>query len=65
MGMDRQLKKKKCTTKKILSLSGGGLLLLFILYTLVFAEHRSKLNVEVDRVTITAVYEGDFQEWIP
>lgn len=65
MGMDRQLKKKKWTTKKILSLSGGGLLLLFILYTLVFAEHRSKLNVEVDRVTITAVYEGDFQEWIP
>ena len=59
------MKKKKWTTKKILSLSGGGLLLLFILYTLVFAEHRSKLNVEVDRVTITAVYEGDFQEWIP
>lgn len=65
MGMDRQLKKKKWTSKKILSLSGGGLLFLFILYTLVFAEHRSKLNVEVDRVTITTVHEGDFQEWIP
>lgn len=63
--MDRQLKKRKWTSKKILSLSGGGLLFLFILYTLVFAEHRSKLNVEIDRITITTVNEGDFQEWIP
>ena len=65
MGMDRQLKKRKWTSKKILSLGGGGLLFLFILYTLVFAEHRSKLNVEIDRITITTVNEGDFQEWIP
>ena len=65
MGMDRQLKKKKWTTKKILSLGGAGLLVFFILYTLVFADHRSRLNVEVDKITIATVEQGDFQEWIP
>ena len=65
MGMDRQLKKKKWPAKKILSLSGAGLLVLFIFYTLIFADHRSKLNVEVDKITIFTIQEGDFQEWIP
>ena len=65
MGMDRQLKKKKWTTQKILSLGGAGLLVSFILYTLVFADHRSRLNVEVDKITIATVEQGDFQEWIP
>ncbi len=65
MGMDRQLKKKKWPPKKILSLSGAGLLVLFIFYTLIFADHRSKLNVEVDKITIFTIQEGDFQEWIP
>ena len=65
MGMDRQLKKKKWTTQKLLSLGGAGLLVSFILYTLVFADHRSRLNVEVDKITIATVEQGDFQEWIP
>ena len=65
MGMDRQLKKKKWTTKKLLTLGGAGLLGCFILYTLVFADHRSRLNVEVDKITIATVESGDFQEWIP
>lgn len=65
MGMDRQLKKKKWPPKKILSLSGAGLLVLFIFYTLIFADHRSKLNVEADKITIFTIQEGDFQEWIP
>ncbi len=65
MGMDRQIKKKKWTTNKILTWTGGGLLTLFICYTLIFADHRSKLNVEVDKITIMTVEQGDFQEWIP
>jgi len=65
MGMDRQLEKKKWTTRKIVSLAGGGLVVLFILYTLIFADHRSRLNVEVDKITVVTVEHGDFQEWIP
>ena len=65
MGMDRKLEKKKWTTKKILSWTGGGLFILFICYTLIFADHRSKLNVEIDKLTVSSVEHGDFQEWIP
>ena len=65
MGMDRQLEKKKWPPRRILSWSGGGILVLLILYTFLFAEHRSKLNVETDKIIIATVTEGDFQEWIP
>ncbi len=65
MGMDRKLKKKTWTTKRKLYAGGGGLLLIFILYTLVFADHRSKLNVERDKITVATIQEGEFQEWIP
>jgi len=65
MGMDRQLKKKKWTTRKLLALGGGGALVLLILYTLVFADHRSRLNIDPEKVTIVKVEQGDFQEWIP
>lgn len=63
--MDRQLKKKKWTTRKIMAWGGGGILGLLILYTLVFADHRSKLNVELEKITVVDVEHGDFQEWIP
>lgn len=65
MGMDRKIKKKKWTVKRVLTFGGGGLLALLILYTLIFADHRSKLNVEKEKITIAMVQEGDFQEWIP
>ncbi len=65
MGMDRQLEKKKWTTRKILTWAGGGLLTLLVAYTLIFADHRSKLNVDIDKITIAKVAHGDFQEWIP
>ncbi len=65
MGMDRQLKKKKWTTRKVLAWGGGGVLGLMILYTLVFADHRSKLNVDLEKITVVKVEHGDFQEWIP
>ncbi|GJM28949.1 MAG: ABC transporter permease [Cyclobacteriaceae bacterium] len=65
MGMDRQLKKKTWTTKKVLAWGGGAVLTLLILYSLIFADHRSKLNVELEKITVYEVEQGDFQEWIP
>lgn len=63
--MDRQLKKKNWTTKKILSIGGASAVVLLVLYSLIFADHRSKLNVEIEKITISTIQNGDFQEWIP
>ena len=59
------MKKKKWTAKKLLTLGGAGALILSIIYILIFADHRSKLNVDRDKITVFTVQEGDFQEWIP
>jgi HlyD family secretion protein len=63
--MDRKIEKKKWTPKKVLTYGGGGLLFIFIIYLLIFADKSSKLNVEEDRITISEVKYGPFQEFIP
>ncbi len=63
--MDRKIEKKKWTPKRILTYGGGGLLFIFIIYLLIFADKSSKLNVETERITISEVKYGPFQEFIP
>ncbi|HSP88493.1 MAG TPA: HlyD family efflux transporter periplasmic adaptor subunit [Ignavibacteriaceae bacterium] len=63
--MDRKIEKKTWTPKRILTFGGGGLLFVFIFYLLVFADTSSKLNVESERLTISEVKHGPFQEFIP
>jgi len=63
--MDKKIEKKKWTPKRILVLGGGGLLFLFIIYLLIFADKSSRLNVETERLTVSEVKFGPFQEFIP
>lgn len=63
--MDRKIKKKKFTFKRIATWSGAGLFLVFILYSFIFAEGGSRLNVEKEKVNIATVVEGEFREFIP
>lgn len=63
--MDKQLKKKKWTVKKIATYGGIALLVFFISYQLLFADRRSKLKVEKEKITISTVQRGVFQEFIP
>jgi HlyD family secretion protein len=63
--MDKQLKKKKWTVKRITTYGGGALLIIFIAYQFIFADRRSKLKVEKDKITIATVQRGVFQEFIP
>jgi HlyD family secretion protein len=63
--MDRKLEKKKWPPRRIAIYGAAGLFTLFIIYTLLFGDTSSKLNVEGDRITIDTVIEGDFQEYIP
>ncbi len=64
-GTDRRIEKKRWTLRNIAILSGGGLFLLVVLYYLVLGDHRSKLNVEAEKITISDVTRGQFQEFDP
>lgn len=63
--MDKLIEKKKWTPKKIVFISAALLFALFTLYTFVFADRKSKLNVEKDKITIAEVIQAPFQEYIP
>ena len=64
-GTDRKIAKKRWTVRNIAIVSGGGLFLLFVLYYLVLGDHRSKLNVESEKITLAEVTRGQFQEFDP
>jgi len=63
--MDRQIQKKKWPPKRIVLFAGGGLFFLFVIYSFLFGDSSSKLNVETEKITIAAVARGPFQEFIP
>jgi HlyD family secretion protein len=63
--MDRKIVKKKWTLKRIAIFGGGALLFVLIAYQLWVADHRSKMRVDKDKVTIATVSRGVFQEFIP
>jgi HlyD family secretion protein len=64
MGMDKQIKKKKWPPKKIAMIAGVVLFLAFVVYVFLFKFRVSSLNVEKERLTISAVTKGPFQEYI-
>ncbi len=63
--MDKVIKKKKWTVKKLLSIGGGVAVLGLIVFQLFFADRRSKLKVDPEKITISTVKHGVFQEFIP
>lgn len=65
MGMDRKIKKKTWTTGRILGIGLGLVFVSFILYSFLFADNRSKLNVDEEKITVSTVEQDIFQERIP
>ena len=63
--MDKQIKKKKWTVKRISTYGGIALFIVFVGYQMIFADRRSKLKIERDKITISNVQRGIFQEFIP
>jgi HlyD family secretion protein len=64
-GMDRKIQKKKWPPLKIAAWAASGAFVLFMLYLFIFKLSRSALNVQTDRLTISTVERGPFQEFIP
>ena len=65
MGMDRKIEKKKWSPKKVAQLGAVAVFGLFIIYMFAFRSGGSSLNVKKDRITLSIVKEGPFQELIP
>lgn len=63
--MDKKIAKKRFTVKKVATWGGGALLIIFIGYQFIFADRRSKLKVDKEKITISDVKRGIFQETIP
>ncbi len=65
MGMDRKIEKKKWTKGRIAGIGAGLALISLILYSFLFADNRSKLNVDKEKITVSTVKREIFQEFIP
>jgi HlyD family secretion protein len=63
--MDRKIEKKKWTLKKITVIAIVGFFIVFSLYSFLSSGSGSRLNVDRDRITISAVRQGEFLEFIP
>lgn len=63
--MDRKIKKKKWTAKRLITIGLISAFGLFVIYSFIFATGGSKLNVSADKINISDVFEGDFREFIP
>jgi len=65
MSMDKLIAKKKWPPRRIIAYTLIGLFVLLVGYLLVFQSNRSTLNVEKEKLTISTVQRGPFQEFIP
>ncbi|HUX61550.1 MAG TPA: HlyD family efflux transporter periplasmic adaptor subunit, partial [Ignavibacteriaceae bacterium] len=63
--MDKKIEKKPLFKRKKFWFTSIGAAILLILIISILVDTGSKLNVEADKITISTVSEGDFQEFIP
>jgi len=63
--VDRKIEKKPLLKRKKFWYSAAGGAVFLLLIILILADTGSKLNVEKDKITISTVVEGEFQEFIP
>ncbi|WP_345254446.1 efflux RND transporter periplasmic adaptor subunit [Flaviaesturariibacter amylovorans] len=63
--MDRKIEKKTWTKKRILAIAGVVALIGLITASFALGGGGSKLNVQSERITVSEVKQGAFQEFIP
>jgi HlyD family secretion protein len=63
--MDRKIEKKKWPPKKIATYAGIALIAIIITFQLFLSDKSSRLNVNQERLVISTVHHGEFQEFIP
>lgn len=63
--MDRVIEKKTWSTKRLLTIAGITGIVLLIAGSIYFTSGKSKLDVDTERLTISTITKGPFQEFIP
>jgi HlyD family secretion protein len=63
--VDRVIKKKKWNAKRILTIAGITAIIVLIAGSYYFTSGKSRLNVDTERITISDIKKGAFQENIP
>ncbi|HEY8780668.1 MAG TPA: HlyD family efflux transporter periplasmic adaptor subunit [Mucilaginibacter sp.] len=63
--MDRIIEKKTWNTKRLLTIGGITGIVLLIAGSIYFTSGKSKLDVDTERLTISEIKRGPFQEFIP
>lgn len=63
--MDRVIKKKRWNSKRIATIAGIVAIAGLIAGSLYFTSGKSRLNVDTERLTISEIKKGPFQEFIP
>ncbi|MCW0484484.1 efflux RND transporter periplasmic adaptor subunit [Gaoshiqia sediminis] len=64
MSMDRVIEKKKGIKLKYIFGGVGVLVLVFLVYTIFFTEHQSVYRAEKDKLTVSTVEDGLFNDYI-
>jgi HlyD family secretion protein len=63
--VDRKIERKKWNSKRVLTIVGITAVVLLIAASVYFTSGKSKLNVDPERITVSEVSRGPFQEFIP
>jgi HlyD family secretion protein len=63
-GMDKKIEKKKGLSKKSLWIGAGVVAVSLIFYNIVFGDKSSKLNVDLEKISVEEVEEDIFQDYI-
>ncbi|MDB5130281.1 MAG: efflux transporter periplasmic adaptor subunit [Mucilaginibacter sp.] len=63
--MDRVIEKKTWNTKRLLTIAGVTGIILLIAGSIYFTSGKSKLDVNTERLTVSEIKKGPFQEFIP
>lgn len=63
--MDRVIQRKKWNSKRIATIAGVAAIAGLIAGSLYFTSGKSRLNVDTERITISEIKKGSFQEFIP
>ncbi|HEK20200.1 MULTISPECIES: efflux RND transporter periplasmic adaptor subunit [unclassified Mucilaginibacter] len=63
--MDRVIQKKKWSNKRLMTIAGVTGVVVLVAGSIFFTSGKSKLNVDTERITVSEIKKGAFQEFIP